>query len=1037
MRLLLALTLLCSSALAQDWQDMTIIGRNKVAAHSSATEWIYPSAAAALVQVRNNLPFRQSLNGRWRFQFLERPGDAPENFHKREFSHESWDEIPVPSNWQTLGYGTPIYTNIKYPFPVNPPFVPTDQNETGLYRTNFTIPNTWDGRQVFLHFAGVQSACYVYLNGQEIGYSQGSMTPAEFDITDYLQPGINLLAVKVIRWSDGSYLEDQDFWRLSGIYRDVFLYATPKLRISDLTAAPNFGESLTQASLQMKVSLQNDGKKSAKGHSVQFTLYDPNKLVVFEAILPSEGRLKSGEETDFSFGWPVPNPLLWSAEDPQLYTLIVQLLDKKMATMEIISTKVGFRELKIEGGQFLVNRQPILIQGVNRHETDPKTGRSISEASMRKDIELMKQHNINAVRTSHYPNHPRWYELCDEYGLYVWDEVNLETHDLWTNYNYQVGDSAAWKDALVDRAVSMAERDKNHASIVTWSLGNECGWGANFDAMAAAIRAIDDTRPIHLESRMPPYANNLTHYDIMSNMYASIEWMKEMTAMDTTRPVILCEYAHAMGNSLGNFYQYWDAFRDPAYPRLQGGFIWDWADQALQKEAPDGTVFFAYGGDFGDQPNDGNFCMNGLVFPDRSPHPALQEVKYVQQPVEVTWNNLANREIMVSNRHFFTDLSYLSLNWFLLIDGEKKFSGTLGSQAIRPQSSQVIGIPLPEMVLDSDKEYLLQCTFTLREDTRYARKDYEVAWVQLPIQAGSWDEKRSTTPGEWEVTSTSDGLSIRSGANLWQVNLKTGDLQSWKKDGVELLAEGPQPNLWRAPTDNDLGGGAASFASRWIDFGMDQLQTVVTEVNEMELKDNRWLVATEGMLAGKTEGIRFERDLIFGENGELQIVMSYKVPESAPPLPRIGLKMALNPALTQFAWYGRGPHESYWDRKSGAAMGIWKGSVADQFVPYGRPQEYGNKTDMRWAELQNSQGDGLRIQALSGHPLNVSVQPYHLDKLTQARHPHELELDDKIWLYLDWQQMGLGGDDSWSPRTHPEFLLKELEYHWTVILSAK
>lgn len=1020
-----------SSVSAQEWQDPTVFGRNKLPAHTSATEWLYPTQAAALTQVRNDLDYRQSLNGKWRFQFLEKPSDAPSDFMQRSFSHESWDEIKVPSNWQVEGYGQPIYTNITYPYPVTPPTVPSDANETGLYRKMFRIPSEWADRRVFLHFAGVQSACYVYVNGQEVGYSQGSMTPAEFDITEFVEPGNNLLAVKVIRWSDGSYLEDQDFWRLSGIYREVFLYATPQAHISDIHAWPQFGEELTQAALKAEVTLANFGKKKVRKHAVQFSLYDPNNQMVFEAILEMNGKLKQGEETTFEFGWPVDNVQFWTAETPNLYTLIVQQLDKKLNPIEIMSTHVGFRELKIENGQFLVNRQPVLIKGVNRHETHPRMGRAITEASMRQDIEIMKRNNINAVRTSHYPNQPRWYELCDEYGLYVWDEVNLETHDLWANYDYQVGDLPEWRDAMIDRAISMAERDKNYPSIVTWSLGNECGYGPNFEDMASAIRQIDDSRPIHLESRIP-YPMSLTKFDIQSNMYAGIDNMIDMTTADTTRPVILCEYSHAMGNSNGNFYQYWETIRDPKYPRIQGGFIWDWVDQALISKTEDGTEFYAYGGDFGDTPNDGNFCMNGLLFPEREEHPGLMEVKYIQQPIDIQWKSKSTYEVEITNRNFFKDLSDLSLNWFLLVDGEKEFVGTFGSQKIGPRSSKILTIPVPDFSMEEGKEYVLEFTATLLDDTRYARKGHEVAWVQLPIQMGSWPDLNPENEGILEILGSEDQLDLRAGDNLWKVDLSTGDLISWTAGGEDLIISGPEPNLMRAVTDNDIGGGEYSFAFRWMKYGLHEMERITTKVTDMELEDGKWLVATEGLLMAREGGIRFERDFIFFPNGDLQVVMSYDVPFDAPPLPRVGVKMAIPASSELISWYGPGPHESYWDRKHGARLGVWNSTVTDEVVPYGRPQEYGNHPDARWLTILGEAS--ITVQSLSGSPINFSYHPWSLTNLNEARHPHELIRDKQNWLYLDYQQMGLGGDDSWSPRTHKEFLLEEEAYTFSFIL---
>lgn len=1031
---LLIFWMICSPVIAQEWQDPTQIGRNKLPAHATATEWLYPTEAAALLQIREDLEYRQSLNGSWRFQFLEKPSDAPEDFMNPAHSHEAWDEITVPSNWQVEGYGQPIYTNITYPFPVDPPNVPVDKNETGLYRKVFHIPSQWTDRQIFLHFAGVQSACYVYVNGQEVGYSEGSMTPAEFDITDYVEPGNNLLAVKVIRWSDGSYLEDQDFWRLSGIYREVFLYAPPRSHITDIHAWPQFGETLDQAALKAEVTLANFGSKKVKKHALQFSLYDPDNQMVFEAILPMQGSLKQGDETTFEFGWPVDEVQFWTAETPSLYTLIVQQLDRKLVPIEIMRTHVGFRELSIRHGQFLVNRQPVLIKGVNRHETHPRMGRAITEASMIQDIEIMKRNNINAVRTSHYPNQPRWYELCNEYGIYVWDEVNLETHDLWANHSYQVGDSSQWASALADRAISMAERDKNHPCIVTWSLGNECGWGPNFDKMAEAIDDIDGSRPIHLESRTP-YPASLTGFDIQSNMYAGIDQMIDMTIADTTRPVILCEYSHAMGNSNGNLYQYWETIRDPQYPRIQGGFIWDWVDQALISETTEGTEYYAYGGDFGDQPNDGNFCMNGLLFPEREEHPGIREVRYVHQPVDFKWKSSSSREVEVFNRHFFTDLSNLSLNWFVLLDGKKEISGTFGSQDIPPRSSRVFTVPIPDRLIREGREYLVEFSATLLEAERYARKGHEVAWAQLPIQMGRWQDHPNTEESPMlEILGSEDQLDLRSGDNLWKVDLHSGDLIGWQSGSDDLIISGPEPSLVRAVTDNDIGGGIHSFAYQWLSYGLDQVERQTIEVTHKELGEGKWLVATEGLLVSTGGRIRFKREFIFSAEGELHVKMTYEVPFDAPPLPRIGIKMALPASSEAITWYGRGPHESYWDRKHGARLGIWASTIMNEYVPYGRPQEYGNHTDTRWLTIKGARP--LTMQAPSGSPLNFSYHPWSITNLHEADHPHELIRDTTNWLYLDYQQMGLGGDDSWSPRTHKEFLLEEESYTFSFILRA-
>ncbi|MEL6852489.1 MAG: glycoside hydrolase family 2 TIM barrel-domain containing protein, partial [Bacteroidota bacterium] len=1011
---------LTTMAQTPDWQNPEMIGQNKQAAH--ATLIPYQSESSALTFKPEKSKFYKSLNGNWRFQFLPKPGDTPAAFSETAYDASGWDEIPVPSNWQVLGYGQPIYTNIKHPFPANPPKVPEDANETGLYRTTFTVPADWEDRKVFLHFAGVQSAMNVWVNGQKIGYSQGSMTPAEFDITEALVEGENLLAVQVIRWSDGSYLEDQDFWRLSGIYRDVFLFATPKIHIRDFYARPNFGENLWQASLKIDTYIKNYGTKKGKKLQMQYTLYDRNNREVFDAIFPALRTIKGGEETKVEFGWPVQSPHLWSAENPNLYTLVIRLLNKKMDVQEVIATRIGFRKSEIKNGQLLVNDRPVYIKGVNRHEVHPDFGRAITEESMIQDIKLMKQHNFNAVRTSHYPNQTRWYELCDEYGLYVFDEANIESHEL-RDAGKSVVHDPAFEKAFIDRGISMVHRDKNHPSIIVWSLGNEADLGKNFYPMAEAMKAIDPTRPFHYEDRdIKEYSRTtINDFDIQSNMYAGPEEIKYLHDKDPTRPVILCEYSHAMGNSNGNFAEYWETFEDPAYPRLQGGFIWDWVDQGLRKKTEDGVSYFAYGGDYGDTPNDGNFCFNGLVFADREIQPALLEVKKAQQNVTVRWEGSMNSRVIITNKYDFLNLDFLKLRWEMVEDGKVIQAGEFDDLSIAPKKEMVLPIPCDLSLAKSMREYFLNLSFVLKENNMWADRGYEMAWEQLDMrQILVLDQVFGMAqPGD-DIESSADSLSwlLKTPQATWSIDKQTGQLTSVTDGETTLTLQGPLPNIWRAPVDNDEGGEERSYAHRWRAYGLDQVQN---QVDSVSVEDN--ILTTAGRLIAKGGELSYQISYEVYYDGYVAVEVALEVPEDAPPLPRVGTLWKLPEATDQLQWYGRGPHESHWDRKAGARVGLYQGSVADQYVNYGKPQENGNKTDVRWMSLTNANGSGIKVKAAAGY-LNMGAHHYSLENLTAAKHPYDLKRTDKVSLHLDHQQMGVGGDDSWNPRTHEEYLLK-------------
>ncbi|MEE9231027.1 MAG: glycoside hydrolase family 2 TIM barrel-domain containing protein [Acidobacteriota bacterium] len=1001
-----------------DWENPEVFARNKLPPHVSFRP--YPSNDQALAG--GDSSFVRSLNGSWRFHWVKRPAERPIGFHEAGYDDSGWDELPVPSSWQLHGHGIPIYTNVQYPFgQPNPPFIPHDNNPVGSYRRTFSLPSSWKERRVVLHFAGVESAFYVWLNGQEVGYSQGSRTPAEFDVTQYLKRGKNLIAVEVYRWSDGSYIEDQDFWRLSGIFRDVFLVSTADTQLWDYWVRTDLDEQYRDADLILTAEVGNNSSDPARG-ALEVTLLDASGEVVIPAS-SVDYSVAPNSRASLEFSRTVSNPAKWSAESPELYTLLLTLRGEDGKVLEAVSQKIGFREVEIRHGRLRVNGVPIVLKGVNRHEHDPDTGHTVDAESMVRDIRLMKAHNINAVRTSHYPDTPEWYDLCDRFGLYLIDEANLESHGIGYEPEDTLGNKPQWGAAHMDRTLRMVERDKNHPSIIIWSLGNEAGDGVNFKATSDWIHSRDPSRPVQYEQ-----AASRAHTDIVVPMYARIDQMIHYAENHDDRPMILCEYAHAMGNSVGNLQDYWDVIE--RYPQLQGGFIWDWVDQGLRSRTEDGREFLAYGGDFGppEIPSDGNFCMNGLVSADRIPHPSLHEVKKVYQYVDIGEEDLASGRVRISNNYAFLDLSRLQASWEVRADDRRLQGGILSDLQIPAGESRVVEIPMRRLEPESGVEHWLLLSFRLPEDLPWAEAGHEVAWEQFALSFPA----ESTHGGEEDLPpiemSESGYLVTLTGEDfLLELNKMKGTIETLRYGDTDLIRTGPRPNFWRAPTDNDIGSGMPDRLRVWRDAGDDwHVGSTASRVSPEEVK-----IDVDGYLSRVRSRYRVEYR-VFGD-GEIRISVSF-VPGDTdlPDLPRFGMQMTLSGEFQNLEWYGRGPHETYRDRKTSGRVDRFSGTVDEQLVEYSRPQENGNKTDVRWALLTNA--DGVGLLAVGRPLLEMSAWNYRQQDLEGVRHHYMMTRRPFVTLNLDLGQMGVGGDNSWGARTHAKYRLPFQEYSYSYSL---
>jgi beta-galactosidase len=997
-----------------DWEDQTVfqINREEPRAHFFPFE----SEALALKNDKSLSNYFQSLNGAWKFHFAKDPAQKAIGFEKIDHDVSSWENINVPGHWEMQGWSVPIYLDEEYPFPPDPPFVPHDYNAVGSYVKTFELDENWNGRDIFIHFGGVRSAFYFWLNGEFIGYSQGSKTPAEFDITDKVITGDNRIAVQVYRFSDGSYLEGQDTWRVSGLERDVYLYAVPKTRISDLFVKAELNDDLKSGYFSLDIDFLQDDE-TAEEMTIKAVLTGSSEIL-FDSTAVVKKSILFEEVIDQI------NP--WSAEYPYLYNLQINLINAQKEVIESLTQQVGFKRVEIINGNLLVNGKAIMFRGVNRHEWDPVRGRSITEEIMVKDIKLMKENNINAVRTSHYPNQKRWYELCNKYGLYVIDEANIEAHGMQFHENSygHIANDPTWTAQWIDRGKRMVERDKNQPCIIMWSMGNEAGDGENFVKLYEWIKSRDNTRPVVYQ---PAWYED--HTDVVFPMYKNIEFISEYAEKKTDKPLILCEYAHAMGNSVGNLQDYWDAFEK--YDALQGGFIWDWVDQVILKTAENGTDYWAYGGDFGDEfaENDSNFCANGLIAADRTINPHMHEVKKVYQPVQFEADKLSRGRIKVTNRYDFIDLNHLDFEWFIKGNDKIISSGKMGKLDLIAGESQKLTFSLSGIIPEQGVEYFLMIRAKTNQNHPLISKGHIVAWeqFQLPIS-----RELTTTPltdMPIIIMNTDAGIEVHGEAFSVIFNSATGQIKQYIYNGIEIFINPVEANFWRGPNDNDLGNGMPKRTRLWKNVS-DSLKT---EVIRSEVKNGLAHIEVKSSYLS----INFISVYKVYGNGIINIENKYTIADtSLPEIPRIGIKMSLSGDFDELAWFGRGPHESYSDRKTSAAVGLYHGSVWEQTFQYVRPQETGNKTDVRWMALSNEK-IGLMVKGSPTFDGSVHQYPYEdLDYVPKGQKHGKLDIQQKDqvdWL-IDLKQMGVGGDNSWGARPHDKYTLPPGNYDYSFML---
>ncbi|MGJ8692550.1 MAG: glycoside hydrolase family 2 TIM barrel-domain containing protein [Thalassotalea sp.] len=1049
---------------ANDWENPEVIHINKLPAR--ATSYSYDTVEEALKRDRNQASIK-SLNGDWKFNFVAKSEDRPLKFYQSNFNSKNWKTIPVPANWELHGYGTPIYTNSQYPMfkdgatdenSIKVPFI-TRENPVGSYLTDFTVPSNWQDQQIIIHFGGVSSAYYLWVNGKKVGYSQGSRLPAEFDITDFVKKGNNSLAIQVFRWSDGSYLEDQDHWRLSGIHREVMLIAQPKVAINDFHVKTHFKENYQTATLDIRPELTFPDRKALKGWNIEGQLYDAlGTEVLAESMTVSAltvARQVYPQRDNFSFGLltaEIDQPNLWTSETPYLYTLVLSLTDNQGNLVETRSTRVGFRDVKInDKGQLLINGQSIEIIGANRHDHDYKKGKALNRQDLLEDVLLLKRFNFNSVRTSHYPNDPYFYELCDEYGIYVMDEANIESHGV----GGLLANLPEWNNAMMQRVLRMVERDKNHPSIISWSFGNESGTGPNFAAMSGWVKDIDNTRFIHYEGAQgdpnhPEYIGLSERYstkeesakfhtpkanptdpafvDVISRMYPSLEELQGLSdSKYIKRPILMCEYAHAMGNSLGNLTEYWDMIRER--DNLIGGYIWDWIDQGLETQNDKGETYLAYGGDFGDTPNASNFCLNGIVDSYRKATPKLWEAKYVFQPANFTALNLEKGQIEVQNRFFFNNLNDYVVYWTLSENGEELQHGSLSIDDIAANEKGLLTVPFTLPKMKAGSRYFVKLSLRTINNEKWADAGFELAKQQFELTNQATATKSVSTKAV--TLKETDSKATVFNDNFTAVFDKTtGYLTSYTVNEQSIVESALTPNFWRAGTDNDRLG--------WLidkNLGVWKQATDHLALNRFSVKQaaNEVTINAEHSFE---DSIKVSLQYTITGNGEINVSFSLNADEKLSSMPRLGMTTTVNKALSTMSFFGRGPFENYADRNNGADIDLYTGKVADFINHYVRPQENSNRTDIDWLSLGN---ETLTLTIDGKEPLSMSVWPWSTENLSNSTHTYDLVEQGKFTVNIDLIQAGVGGNDSWSWRAAPikQYQIPAGKYQYSFSLVAK
>ncbi|WP_075180696.1 beta-galactosidase [Pantoea sp. 1.19] len=1014
----------------RDWENPTVTHWHRLEAHPPFHSWADPLAARDDAVPER----RRSLNGAWQFSYFSRPEAVPERWLQEDLPDAA--AIPVPSNWQRFGYDAPIYTNVNYPIATTPPQVP-EENPTGCYSLTFDWDRRAAGdRRTRIIFDGVNSAFHLWCNGVWVGYSQDSRLPAEFDLTDRLTDGSNRLAVMVLRWSDGSWLEDQDMWRMSGIFRDVWLLQKPDIHIADYQVETPLSEDLRRAELAMTVSLGGRGYTDAR---VQLQLWQDTVLLGEIDAAPGSAIIdeRGHRAEQVTLRLPLENPRLWSAEEPHLYRAVVSLRDAGGQVLEAEACDVGFRRVRIENGLLTLNGQPLLIRGTNRHEHHPEQGQVVDEATMRQDIMLMKQHNFNAVRCSHYPNHPLWYRLCDRYGLYVVDEANIETHGM--QPMNRLSDDPRWLAAMGERVTRMVQRDRNHPSIIIWSLGNESGYGRNHDALYQWVKRTDPSRPVQYEGG----GADTPATDIVCPMYARVDqdqpfpavpkWsIKKWVGMPgETRPLILCEYAHAMGNSLGGFDRYWQAFRQ--YPKLQGGFVWDWVDQSLLQHDAQGNHWMAYGGDFGDKPNDRQFCMNGLVFADRTPHPALYEAQRAQQFFQFRLVSQQPLRVEVVSEYLFRTSDNEQFCWQIEADGDVI---ARGEQPLRlaPQGSAVLELGEPP-AWQGDGQLWLNVTVRQPQATAWSDAGHRCAWDQWQLPAPLRIIPRATVGGELpQLREENDQIIVTFGAHRWQFCTQRGELQQWWHHGEAALLSPLRDQFVRAPLDNDIGVSEAeridpnAWVERWKAAGYYQAEAERVSVNAWRTAQGVSVETEQAWRCRGTIGFISRKRFDIDAAGDLHVTVEVQVAQGAPAPARIGVSCQLAQVPDRVSWLGLGPHENYPDRRLAAQQGRWQLPLAELHTPYVFPTENGLRCETRWLACGDHQWRG---------DFHFGLSRYSLTQLMETTHRHLLREEPGCWLNLDGFHMGVGGDDSWSPSVAPDFVLSDSHYRYQFSWSRR